>query len=287
MSWQVLVALIAIQWASLALIMAGGWAAWRATRNSGWIDVTWTFAVGVVGAISAILPLGPASDGFNHLIVAAMIAAWALRLGLYIASRTAGITDDPRYAKIIEDWGDQAERNMFWFLQVQAFFGVFFVLAVALAAANPAPFLSPGPLLGLIVFLLGIACSATADSQLASFKEEKVAGRTAKRVCDGGLWAYSRHPNYFFEVVIWSAFAIFALDFSGAWNWGLIALLAPLCMYWLLRYVSGVPPLEEHMVARYGDDYRAYQKRVSVFVPWPPTTDQSSRIGAPLPNSEG
>ena len=286
MSWQSFLALIAVQWAALALIMAAGWAAWRATRNSGWIDVTWTFAVGIVGAISAILPLGPASDGLNHLIVAAMIAAWALRLGIYIASRTAGITDDPRYAKIVEDWGDQAERNMFWFLQVQAFFGVFFVLAVALAAANPAPLLSAGPLLGIILFLVGIAGSATADRQIARFKEAKATGQTDKRVCDVGLWAYSRHPNYFFEVVIWSAFAVFALDVSGAWNWGLIALLAPLCMYWLLRYVSGVPPLEEHMVARYGDDYRAYQKRVSVFVPWPPTS-QSSRIGAPLPNSEG
>ena len=260
MSWQSFLALIAVQWAALALIMAAGWAAWRATRNSGWIDVTWTFAVGVVGAISAILPLGPASDGFNHLIVAAMIAAWALRLGIYIASRTAGITDDPRYAKIIDDWGDQAEHNMFLFLQVQAFFGVFFVLAVALAAANPVPLSSAGPLLGLILFLVGIVGSATADRQIARFKEAKANGQAHKRVCDVGLWAYSRHPNYFFEVVIWSAFAVFALDLSGAWNWGLIALLAPLCMYWLLRFVSGIPPLEEHMLARYGDDYRAYQK---------------------------
>ena len=59
MSWQSFLTLIAVQWAALALIMAAGWAAWRATRNSGWIDVTWTFAVGVVGAISAILPDDP------------------------------------------------------------------------------------------------------------------------------------------------------------------------------------------------------------------------------------
>ena len=63
------------------------------------------------------------------------------------------------------------------------------------------------------------ATLATADRQIARFKEAKATGQTDKRVCDVGLWAYSRHPNYFFEVVIWSAFAVFALDLSGAWNW--------------------------------------------------------------------
>ena len=286
MSAQTFLTLIAIQWGALALIMAGGWAAWRATRNSGWIDVIWTFAVGVVGAFSAFAPIGPEADGSNHLIIAAMISAWALRLGLYIAGRTAGISDDPRYAKITDDWGDQAESKMFWFLQLQAFFGVFFVLAVALAAANPVPSWSAGATLGSIVFVVGIAGSAVADRQIARFKAAKVSGNTDKMVCDDGLWAYSRHPNYFFEVVIWSSFAITALNFSGDWNWGFLAILSPLCMYWLLRYVSGVPPLGQHMVSRYGNEYRDYQARVSVFCPWP-AESRSSSIGQSLRNSEG
>lgn len=270
MNWQTLMLIAVGQWAALAVIMAAGWFAWARTRNSGWVDVTWTFAVGLVGAASALLAQVAGDWTVGGLVVAAMIVAWAMRLGLYIAGRTAGISDDPRYAKFIEEWGDAAPRNMFWFLQAQAFFGMPLTLAVVLAAANPAPFWSLGPLAGLVLFVVGITGSWVADTQLARFKAAKRAGTTDAEVCTIGLWGWSRHPNYFFETVIWLSFAVFAVDISGAWPWGYAAFLAPACIYWLLRYVSGVPPLEEHMVARYGDAYRAYQARVSVLVPWPP-----------------
>ena len=285
MSFQNLLALIFIQWLALALIMSVGWIIWKTTRNSGWIDAIWTLAIGVVGTASAIWWHTLETASVNRWIVAAMIAAWALRLGIHITGRTANITDDPRYAKLVDDWGDKAERNMFGFLQAQAFFGVLLTLAVALAAANPAPLLSAAPLLAIGVYLAGITGSATSDRQLNRFKQIKQSGETDKKVCDIGLWAYSRHPNYFFEFVIWSSFALFALNFSGAWNWGFLAILAPACMYWLLRYVSGVPPLEQHMVARYGDAYRDYQRRVSVFFPWPPSAGPS-RLSRAVANSE-
>ncbi len=285
MSFQDVLTLIFLQWLALALIMTAGWLTWKTTRNSGWIDAIWTLAIGVVGTASAILWTTPGAATSNRWIVAAMIAAWALRLGIHITGRTAGISDDPRYAKIVNDWGDKAERNMFGFLQAQAFFGVPLTLAVALAAANPAPLLSAAPLLAIAVYLAGIAGSATSDRQLTRFKQMKQNGETDKKVCDIGLWAYSRHPNYFFEFVIWSSFALFAFNASGAWNWGFLAVLAPACMYWLLRYVSGVPPLEQHMVARYGDAYRNYQKRVSVFFPWPPGPGPS-RLSRAVANSE-
>lgn len=293
MTWQILLLAALAQWLSLALIMAAGWYAWSRTRNSGWVDVTWTFAVGFVGVASAILagivpafaPLAPEGLSANRLIVTAMIGVWAMRLGLYIAGRTAGISDDPRYAKFIDDWGDAAPRNMFWFLQAQAFFGVPLTLAVALAAANPAPLVSAAPLLGLALFVIAITGSALSDRQLARFKAAKRAGMTDAEVCDTGLWAWSRHPNYFFETLIWASFAVYALNFSGDWPWGFAAIAAPLCMYWLLRYVSGVPPLEDHMVSRYGDAYRAYQARTSVFVPWPPRERRAS-LSEALTNSK-
>jgi hypothetical protein len=90
------------------------------------------------------------------------------------------------------------------------------------------------------------------------------------KVCDAGLWGWSRHPNYFFEWFGWLAYPLLAIDFSGVYPWGFAALLGPACMYWLLVYVSGIPPLEAHMLERRRDEFRAYQARTSAFFPVPP-----------------
>jgi steroid 5-alpha reductase family enzyme len=84
-----------------------------------------------------------------------------------------------------------------------------------------------------------------------------------------GPWAWSRHPNYFCQWLSWVGFAIIAMDFSGDWPQGWLALLAPAFIYWLLAHVSGVPPLEKHMLASRGVAFRAYQARVNVFFPGP------------------
>ncbi|RAI25084.1 DUF1295 domain-containing protein, partial [Rhodoplanes serenus] len=83
------------------------------------------------------------------------------------------------------------------------------------------------------------------------------------RICDDGFWGWSRHPNYFFEWLTWVGVAVIALDLSGAYWIGWLALAGPACMYWLLVHVSGIPPLEEHMEARHGAAFRAYQARTS------------------------
>ena len=141
------------------------------------------------------------------------------------------------------------------------------VLSIALAAWNPAALWTPMDALAIIVIASGLAGSAVADWQLAHFK------RTVTRpgqVCDVGLWSWSRHPKYFFEWLIWLGFALFAIELSGSWSWGYLALAGPTCMYWLLRYVSGVPPLENHMLAKYGELYANYQRTTSTFFPIPP-----------------
>jgi steroid 5-alpha reductase family enzyme len=90
--------------------------------------------------------------------------------------------------------------------------------------------------------------------------------------CDVGLWGWSRHPNYFFEWLGWLAYPLLAIDLSGAYLWGWAALLGPACMYWLLVHVSGIPPLEAHMLERRRDEFRAHQARTNAFFPAPPRT---------------
>ena len=109
------------------------------------------------------------------------------------------------------------------------------------------------------------AGEALADSQLKSFRMNPA---NKGKVCDIGLWRWSRHPNYFFEWFGWVSYPVIALSFD--YPWGFATLLAPLFMFWILRYVTGVPPLEEQMLKSRGDAYRAYQAQTSVFFPLPP-----------------
>jgi steroid 5-alpha reductase family enzyme len=124
---------------------------------------------------------------------------------------------------------------------------------------------SPGPLalgLAVAILLLSVWGEGLADDQLRRFKADPA---QRGRVCDVGLWRYSRHPNYFFECVHWLAYLPLAWG-SELWAWGLIA---PLVMVLLLLKISGVPLLEAEM-ARRKPGYAEYMRRTSMLVPWPP-----------------
>lgn len=256
---------------ALAAVMTGAWLIWHRSRNSGWVDATWTFGLGAVGAVGALSPsvfsgaLTP-----RQILVALLVASWSLRLGLHIAQRTTRIDDDPRYAKLLRDWGAKAALQMFWLLQKQALVSVPLALSILLAAWNPTPGLRLQDWIGVLVLTLAIAGEGVSDRQLRSFRADH---SNRGRVCDGGLWSWSRHPNYFFEWLGWLAYPLLAIDFGtydAAYPWGWLALAGPMCMYWLLVHVSGIPPLEAHMVERRGDLYRAYQMRTHAFFPAPP-----------------
>jgi len=263
---QFLVALGAIV-VALSVIMAGAWLVQQRTGNSGWVDTIWTFGLGVTGLVTALFPLGGEGLSARQMVTAAFILCWSLRLGLHIARRSKGITDDPRYAEMARGWAADAPRRMFWLLQKQAWVTIPLALAVFLAAHNPAPGLRLQDAAAVIVLIVALGGEALADRQLRQF-----AGDLANKgkVCDVGLWTWSRHPNYFFEWFGWLGYPLLAIDPTGGYNWGSLALFAPACMYWLLVYVSGIPPLEQHMLRSRGEAFRAYQRRTSAFFPLPP-----------------
>ena len=105
-----------------------------------------------------------------------------------------------------------------------------------------------------------------ADSQLKRFRTDPA---NKGRVCDLSLWRWSRHPNYFFQWFGWLAYPVIAIN--PGYPWGFAALVAPIFMYWILNYVTGIPPLEAQMLRSRGDAYRAYQAHTSKFFPFPPT----------------
>jgi steroid 5-alpha reductase family enzyme len=247
----------------LALTLSLAWAVQRRTGNSGWIDTFWTFSTGVAGVFMALAPrtgsVGP--DG-RQILVASFIAIWSLRLGWHILQRTRVSSDDPRYRDMIDKWGADAASKLFWHLQVQAAVGLLLATCAMLAARNPLPVFQPMDFLAISLFGAGIVGEAVADRQLRRFKQQK-----SGEVCAQGLWQYCRHPNYFCEWLCWLALPCAAIAFDGSYFIGMFAVAAPLCIYWLLVYVSGIPPLEAHMARSRSAAFRQYQNITPAFFP--------------------
>ena len=254
--------------AALGLIMTLAWLVQQKTGNAGWVDVSWSFGVGAVAFVAALLPLHQQWPQWRQLSVALLAASWCLRLGLHIARRTRAAKDDPRYRDLIVQWGADAPRRMFWFLQSQGAVGALLALSIALAAHNANPVVRMQDLVGFALLVVAVVGEAIADRQLRLFTSNP-SNRGA--VCDVGLWSWSRHPNYFFEWLSWLAYPIVAIDLAGHNPYGWLALAAPVSMYWVLVHVSGIPPLEKHMLQSRGDAFRAYQTRTRVFFPFPTT----------------
>lgn len=250
----------------LALFCAAAMAlAWRVvvtSGQSGWADTFWSFTVGVAGVAAALWPLGEPTA--RNWLVAAIVGIWSARLGLHIARRTLRGGDDPRYAELKREWGDRYRSQMLLFLEIQAAVALGLAVAVLAAASNPAP-LGLGDALGVLIALVAIAGEGIADAQLSRFARNPA---NRGKVCDTGLWGWSRHPNYFFEFLYWVA--LFPIGIGIGHGWGWVTLLAPVMMFVLLRHVSGVPPLEAHMLRSRGVAFAEYQQRVSAFFPRPP-----------------
>jgi len=257
-------------WASYAWVagglmaaMTGAWALTLRPGRSGWIDVIWSFAAGIAAMATALLPPG---CGERQGVVAGLALAWGLRLGLHIAARTAPGHDDPRYAALRAEWGANFAVRSLWFLQIQAMAAMLLAGTVAIAAHNPARGLGLLGGLGMGLIVAGILGEALADWQLRRFARAH-AGQN--KVCDQGLWGWSRHPNYFCEWAVWMGFAAVAIDPSGGFPIGWLALGAPVLMYVLLVHVSGIPPLEAHLQRSRPEAFRSYQVRVNAFWPGP------------------
>ncbi len=251
----------------LGLVMCAAWVVQRRTGQGGWADAFWSFGLGAAGAGVSLIPLEGPPPAPRQWLVAALIGLWGLRLGLHIAARAAGDGEDPRYARLREDWGASFQARMFGFLLLQAAAAAVLTLSILLAARKPVPGLGLQDGLATAIFLAALLGEAAADRQLAAFKRDAA---NRGRICDTGLWAWSRHPNYFFEWLGWCAWPVFALDVSGGFPWGWAALSGPAYMYWLLTRVSGLPLLEAHMKRSRPGAFAAYARRTGAFFPRPP-----------------
>jgi len=253
-----MIALLGVGIAIAATYFAITWAISVRVRNYGLLDVAFSYGVAILAPIYAWA--GPGLP-LRKWVFAAVGAAWSLRLGTYILVRVIRHhpAEDARYATLRARW--PRPLGFLGFFELQAALVVVFALPFLFASFNTAPALAPIEIAGLLIALGAVIGEAVADRQLQRFKRDR---SNAGSVCDVGLWAYSRHPNYFFESLVWWGFFLAAL--GSPFGWATIA--CPLLMLYFLFKVTGIPLTEEYAVKRKGDAYREYQRRTSAFVPW-------------------
>jgi steroid 5-alpha reductase family enzyme len=234
----------------------------RRIDNYGIIDIAWSYAFGAMAAFYALA--GPGWP-VRRALIAALAVVWSLRLGTHLFVRVMSHhpVEDGRYVQLRQDWAANFAPKMFGFFQMQAASVVLLSVAFLAACLNPTPALHPLELAGTVLWIVAISGEALADAQLAAFKRDAT---NRGRVCDLGLWRYSRHPNYFFEWLIWVAYFVFAL--GSPWGW--LAVIGPATILFLLLRVTGIPLTEEQSLRSRGDAYRRYQQTTSAFVPWFP-----------------
>ncbi|ASU32237.1 DUF1295 domain-containing protein [Mucilaginibacter xinganensis] len=241
-------------------IMACVWYWSYKIKNAGVVDIFWSYNFPVIAII--LLLLAPGFEPRKLLICGMVIIAGA-RLGTHLAVRIVKHLheEEPRYAQIRKEWGAVAEKKMFGFFQMQAASNVLLAIPFFISAVNTAPQLSPLEYAGAVLWAISVIGEATADRQLAAFKKDP---KNKGKVCDTGLWGYSRHPNYFFEWLMWVSYFVFAL----ASPYGYIAIISPAIILYLLLKVTGIPMTEQQSLRTKGEAFKKYQQRVSVFVPW-------------------
>ena len=249
----------------MVLVMTASWMFQKAIGNAGWTDVFWTLGTGACG-VSVALWADRFAFSPRQAIVAALVAAWSLRLGIYVALRVAGSPhEDPRYLRMRQDHGVKFQAEMFKLSLVQPPATALLLISIALAAHERTPWLRVTDIVGILILVVAIGGEALADAQMKKFKTDPSA---KGKVMDRGLWGWSRHPNYFFEWLGWVAYPVIATNLYNGWSWA--SLIAPVVMYQVLTKLTGIPPTEAAMLRSKGEPYRRYQASVSAFFPLPP-----------------
>jgi steroid 5-alpha reductase family enzyme len=247
--------------AVLCVLFALVYGAARWLNNYGIVDIAWSYSFVILVAIYA---LGGAGWPVRKALLAAMVTVWGIRLGTHLLVRIARKHphEDGRYGQLRKDWGSAFAPKMAGFFQLQAVSVVVLGYPFIAACNNRDAALSPLEWAGAALWLAALSGEALADAQLSWFKRSK---ESAGKVCDTGLWKYSRHPNYFFEWLIWVSYFLFGC--ASPWGW--LGIVSPACILFLLLRVTGIPATEEQSVRSKGDAYRRYQERTSPFVPLP------------------
>lgn len=232
-------------------------ALWR--KDNSLADIAWGPGFLLVAAVGLFFS---GNETLRQWIVLALVAVWGLRLAVRIYRRNHGKGEDFRYQKWREEWGKHwIIRSYFQVFMLQGLFMWLISFPLIIINSNSIHSLGWVDYLGICVWLTGFIFEAVGDAQLDRFLRNP---NNRGRILDSGLWRYSRHPNYFGEVLQWWGIFVIALSVPNGW----ISIIGPLTITVLILKISGIPLLEKSMAKN--PDFKAYQSRTSVFIPWFP-----------------
>ena len=225
------------------------------------VDAIWAFGIGLCALLYAFLGVATLERKVSGV---ALCGVWSIRLGTHLGRRLSAHfpKEDLRYQKLKSNWGSRLKLKSFLFFQMQAISQVLLSLPFLFSAFDSAASFHFSEKIGGCLALFGVLGEAKADRQLARFASLQ---QNKGRVCQAGLWRYSRHPNYFFEWIIWCGFGLWGFSAPGGW----LSLVCPLLMLLLLLFVTGVPPAEASSLKSRGAEYERYQATTSKFFPLP------------------
>ena len=252
--------------AACSIIMLIGWLFALRSKNASYVDVLWSYGVGVLG-IFYLVYFSDNCDPGRLALFQGLLGVWSIRLGTHLLRRCWGKPEDARYAYLREVLGKNANLGLFAFFQIQAFWTVLFASPFLILVQNESP-LGFWDHVGTIIWIVGFVGVSLSDKQLRIFKSNPE--RTRKEVCDTGLWKYSRHPNYFFEWILWLSYIPLGYQASG-WPW---LFLIPPVLYLFLTKITGIPFVEARKLEASGDAYKSYVANTSSFFPWPPRSKE-------------
>jgi steroid 5-alpha reductase family enzyme len=240
------------------------WLVAKKIDNWSIVDVAWSYGFALVGLQILAVHFWIFPLGGQGVLMAIATVLWSLRLGTHLAGRVLGHLDqeDGRYLKMRAEHGERMPAQMAYFYFIQAL--VLAILCLPLLSSNPTGASGPAQTIhwvGLGVVGLALLIETIADAQLAAFKKDPA---NKGQVCERGLWAWSRHPNYFFQSLLW--WGLFLMALPAPWGW--TAIIAPAAMLHFLLNVTGIPLTEKLSVEKRGEVYRKYQRTTNAFVPW-------------------
>ena len=244
----------------IALALNGAFFAVAAARKT---DVVTDLSYSLTFALLAVVLLFTGARKPVQLVASLLVIVWAVRLGAYLFRRILRMKVDHRF----DEMRDKPLRfARFWLLQAIAVAVIMLPVSYLLDREN-APGVGAWTVAGVVVWLAGLLVEAAADAQKSAFKADDA---NRGRFITTGLWRYSRHPNYFGEILVWWGLFVYAVPFLDGAAFAVV--VGPVFITLLLLFVSGIPPLERSADRKYGDDpeYREYKRRTSVLVPLPP-----------------
>ncbi len=257
MDWSNFALVSACSLLGIALLQILTWVWSRQVEKWAVVDVVWGAGFAVVGVLSLVVGTG---DLTRRLLLAALVCIWGLRLTWHIYSRSKGKGEDPRYEKLTKGMSPLGASVKVFGLQAALQFLISLPLQASASAGATSGVFYVVLALGVMIWGVGLTFESLGDAQLKAFKADS---DNKGKVMDEGLWAWTRHPNYFGDACVWWGLFVMVLS---AGTWGVVwTVLAPITMTHFLRNVSGAKLLEESMKER--PAFQDYMKRTAYFFP--------------------